>query len=100
MDLSTNNQYDDSSKENVPPGLEAAGVQRSKRRPVLGLLSENEHGRSLGRVSPAAPLPCHVLLRSFSAFLSVSAGDSVFQTELGLGKIPPQTTQRTLQLQL
>lgn len=96
-----NYQHEDSSKENVPPGLEAAGVQRSKRRPVLGLLSENEQrGRSLGRVSPAAPLLCHLLLRSFSAFLSVSAGIPVFQTELGLGKIPPQTTQRSLQLQL
>lgn len=56
MDFSANNQYDDSSKENVPPGPEAAGVQRGRRRPVLGLLSENEHARPLGRVSPAAPL--------------------------------------------
>ncbi|XP_011619938.1 cyclin-A1 isoform X1 [Takifugu rubripes] len=52
MDFSTNNQYDDSSKENVPPGPEAAGVQRSRRRPVLGLLSENEQrARSLGRAT-------------------------------------------------
>lgn len=53
MDFSSSNQYDDSSKENVPPGFDAAAVQRSKQRVVLGMLSENEqHGRSLGEVSP------------------------------------------------
>lgn len=52
MDFSSSNQYDDSSKENVPPGFDAAAVQRSKQRMVLGVLSENEqHGRSLGEVS-------------------------------------------------
>lgn len=58
MDFSSGNQYDDSSKENVPPGFDAAAVQRSKQRMALGVLSENEqHGPSLAEVSqPRNPL--------------------------------------------
>ena len=51
MDFS-NKSYDDSSKENAIPGFNAPAVQRSKRRSVLGLLSENEpQGRPFHQVS-------------------------------------------------
>lgn len=52
MDFSANKPYDDSSKENVMPGCDAPALKRSKRRTVLGALSENElQGRSLDQVS-------------------------------------------------
>lgn len=42
MDFSPDKPYDDRSKENIMPGLDAPAVQRSKSRRVLGVLSENE----------------------------------------------------------
>lgn len=57
MDFSRNKPYDDSRKENVMAGFDAPGVQRSKRRTVLGVLSENElQARALDQVSQTGNL--------------------------------------------
>lgn len=85
-DFSGNKPYDDSTKENVLPGFDAPAVQRSKRRTVLGVLSENElQGRSLDQVSQTrnpAPLLSHVPSRSLSchvfSLFCLSAGEPVF----------------------
>lgn len=79
MDLSANTPCGDSSKENVTPGFDAPAVQRSKRRTVLGALSDNElQGQSLDQVSQTRNLLLLCSVMSLhGAYLVMSSLSSV-----------------------